>query len=51
MRKLIAGQASLAAMRDHLREQKMPNLFDQAIQLAEAGETSLDEAVRVSFFE
>ncbi len=51
MRKLISQDASLAEMRDHLRKQNMPNLFDQAITLAEAGETSLDEAVRVAFFE
>lgn len=51
MRQLIAQEASLTAMRDHLRTQKMPSLFDQAIELAEAGDTSLDEAIRVSYFE
>ncbi|MHB8902854.1 MAG: GspE/PulE family protein [Thermoguttaceae bacterium] len=51
MRKLIAEEASLADMRNHLRTQNMPTLFDQALELAEAGETSLDEAVRIAFFE
>ncbi|NLS93714.1 MAG: Flp pilus assembly complex ATPase component TadA [Planctomycetaceae bacterium] len=51
MRRLIAQEASLETMRNHLKTQKMPNLFDQAVELAEAGETSLDEAIRVSFFE
>lgn len=51
MRQLIAQEASLSAMRDHLRHQNMPSLFDQAMELAEDGETSLDEAIRVSFFE
>ena len=51
MRQLIVEEASLTAMRDHLRSQGMPSLFDQAIELAEEGDTSLDEAIRVSFFE
>jgi type II secretory ATPase GspE/PulE/Tfp pilus assembly ATPase PilB-like protein len=51
MRSLIAKEASLAEMRDHLQKQNMPTLFDQAIALAEAGETSLDEAIRVAYFE
>ena len=51
VRESIVQNASLAEMREHLRRRKMPNLFAQAIQLAEDGETSLDEAIRVSFFE
>ena len=51
MRESIVQNASLAEMREHLQRQKMPNLFAQGIQLAEEGETSLDEAIRVSFFE
>ena len=51
VRDSVARNASLTEMRQHLIRQKTPNLFDQAVQLAEAGETSLDEAVRVSFFE
>ena len=51
VRESVAQNASLEEMRAHLQRQKMPNLFSQAIQLAEDGETSLDEAIRVSFFE
>jgi type IV pilus assembly protein PilB len=51
VRESVAHNASLVEMRQHLQRQEMPNLFAQAMQLAEEGETSLDEAIRVSFFE
>ena len=51
MRESIAQNASIAEMRAHLERQGMPNLFSQAIELAEAGETSIEEAIRVSFFD
>ena len=51
MRRLIAHDASMAEIRESLRRQGTRTLFDEAIQLAEAGQTSLDEAIRVAFFE
>jgi len=51
MRRLIVQDASVAEIRDLLRRQGQRTLFDEAIRLAEAGQTSLDEAIRVAFFD
>jgi len=51
MRELIAQEGSLVQIRDLLRRQGATTLFDGAIRLAENGRTSLDEAVKVAFFE
>ncbi len=51
MRQLIARDASLSDLRDLMRRQGTKTLFDEAIRLAEDGQTSLEEAMRVAFVE
>ncbi|HIQ22280.1 MAG TPA: type II secretion system protein GspE [Planctomycetes bacterium] len=51
VRQLIVQDASLREIRQWQREQGIRTLFDEAISLAERGETSLDEAIRVAFFD
>ena len=38
MRESIAQNASIAEMRDHLKRQEMPNLFDQAVEARKKGD-------------
>ena len=51
VRPLIVQEASASDIRELLRQQGTRSLFDEAIRLAEAGQTSLDEAMRVAFFD
>jgi len=51
MHRLIVQDASLNDIREALRRQGTKTLFDEAIRLAENGQTSLDEAIRVAFLE
>lgn len=51
MRRLIAHEAAIGEMRQAQRSRGAKTLFDEALRLAENGETSLDEAMRVAFFE
>ena len=51
MRRLIAPEAAIGEMRQAQRSRGAKTLFDEALRLAENGETSLDEAMRVAFFE
>lgn len=50
-RDLIVKDASLDALRAWQRERSIRTLFDEGMQMAENGVTSLDEAIRVSFYE
>ncbi len=51
MRRLIAQDASLNELRELLQSQGATTLFEEAITLAENGQTSLDEAIKVAFVE
>jgi type IV pilus assembly protein PilB len=51
VRRLIVQEASLGQIREWRQEKGLRTLFDEAVILAEKGETSLDEAIRVAFFE
>ncbi|MBN2477598.1 MAG: Flp pilus assembly complex ATPase component TadA [Pirellulales bacterium] len=51
MRRLIVEDVSLGKIRDLLKAQGTRSLFDEAIRLAENGQTSLEEAMRVAFVE
>ncbi len=48
-RGLIAQGADLTTIRQWLKQKNIRTLFDEGIRLAEAGQTSLDEAIRVAF--
>lgn len=50
-RDLITKEASLPELREAIKEQGGTSLLDEGIALAEAGETSLDEIVRVALFD
>jgi len=47
--RLILSEAALGEIRQWYRQQGGRTLFEEALRLAEAGQTSLDEAIRVSF--
>ncbi len=47
--RLIVSEAGLGEIRQWYREHGGRTLFEEALRLAEAGQTSLDEAIRVSF--
>ncbi|HUT91100.1 MAG TPA: GspE/PulE family protein [Thermoguttaceae bacterium] len=49
VRRLIARDATLGEIREWQRCSEMRTLFDEALRLAENGQTSLDEAMRVAF--
>ena len=51
LRRLIVKDPNLGRIRQWQREKEMRTLLDEAIRLAEEGQTSLDEAIRVAFFE
>jgi len=51
VQRLIMKEAGLVEIRQYRRSQGARTLFDEAIRLAEEGQTSLDEAMRVAFFE
>ena len=51
LRQLIAQDASLGAIRQLQKERGEKTLFDEAIRLAENGQTSIEEAMRVAFVE
>jgi type IV pilus assembly protein PilB len=50
-RDLIVKDASLDSLRAWQRSKSIRTLFDEGIQMAESGVTSLDEAISVSFYE
>jgi len=51
VRRLIVHDATLGAIREWQRRNNVRTLFDEALRLAESGQTSLDEAMRVAFFD
>ncbi len=51
VRQLIVRDATLGQIRDWQKRTKMRTLFDEALRLAESGQTSLDEAMRVALFD
>ena len=51
VRRLIVRDATLGEIREWQRRTKMRTLSDEALRLAENGQTSLDEAMRVAFFD
>jgi type IV pilus assembly protein PilB len=51
VRELIASGASAESIRRRFREQHGRSLLDEALRLAELETTSLDEVMRVAFFE
>jgi len=51
VRGLIGEGANLAEIRAWRKHKGFRNLFDEGIRLAEEGQTSLDEAMRVAFIE
>lgn len=51
VRRLIVQDATLGEIREWQRRTKMRTLSDEALRLAEDGQTSLDEAMRVAFFD
>ncbi len=48
-RGLIAQGTDLTRIRTWLKQRNVRTLFDEGVRLAEAGQTSLDEAMRVAF--
>ena len=50
-RRLIVRDATLGEIREWQHRRKSRTLFDEGLRLAEEGRTSLDEAMRVAFFE
>jgi type IV pilus assembly protein PilB len=51
MRRLIVRDATLTEIRERQRTRGARTLIDEGIRLAENGHTSLDEAIRVAFFD
>jgi type IV pilus assembly protein PilB len=51
LRELIAARAGTDAIRDHYRRAGGKTLLEQGIRLAEKEQTSLDEVMRVTYFE
>jgi type IV pilus assembly protein PilB len=51
LRSLVTREDNLEAIRDHFRRQGGRSLLHCALALAEAGDTSLEEAARVAFFD
>lgn len=51
MREMISSHMPVEALRQHARLHGFRSLAEQAIRLAEAGETSLDEILRVAVFD
>jgi type II secretory ATPase GspE/PulE/Tfp pilus assembly ATPase PilB-like protein len=51
MRRLIVKDATLSEIRQRQRANGVKTLVDEGIRLAENGQTSLDEAIRVAFFD
>jgi type IV pilus assembly protein PilB len=51
MRQLITQDASLSTIRRLQKDRGEKTLFDEAIRLAENGQTSIEEAMRVAFVE
>lgn len=51
LRAAIAAGADLQALQELQQEQEQANLLTEGIKLAEAGKTSLEEVVRVAFFD
>ncbi len=51
IRRLIARDATLGEIREWQEQCGARTLFDEGIRLAENGQTSLDEVMRVAFFE
>ncbi len=51
IRRLIVRDGTQGAIREQMKKSGANTLFDGAIRLADAGQTSLDEAMRVAFFE
>jgi type II secretory ATPase GspE/PulE/Tfp pilus assembly ATPase PilB-like protein len=48
---LIAARAGTDAIRDHYRRAGGKTLLEQGIRLADKEQTSLDEVMRVAYFE
>ncbi len=51
MRRLITAGASVGDIRALSKKQGLPSLLEEGIRLAESGQTSLDEVIRVAFFD
>jgi len=51
MRRLIAREAALGEIRQCQQSHGAKTLFDEALRLAADGQTTLDEAMRVAFFD
>lgn len=51
LRQLIVEETTISGIREWRRQRRARTLFDEAIRLAEAGLTSLDEAMRVALFD
>ena len=51
VRRLMVREATLGEIREWQRQRRTRTLFDEALRLAENGQTSLDEAMRVALFQ
>lgn len=51
MRRMIVRDATLSEIRERQRTNGSQTLITEGIRLAENGHTSLDEAIRVAFFD
>ena len=51
LRRLISNNASLEELRECMQKQGGTNLLQEGIALAEEGHTSLEEVVRVAYFD
>jgi type IV pilus assembly protein PilB len=51
LRDLIVKEASLDELRQWQKSKGVRTLFDEGIRMAESGLTSLDEAIRIAFYE